>query len=322
MSRAVSVHPAAPHLKEYLQALAQMGPAEERERIHKAVSPAASTGNEDHEELAGFAGFREFRTEIERRLIPLQMGAVRLPFHIKSPMVDARPEGYWVPEGGAKPVGRFSATSITLPPRKVESLTVVTKRLLQTPEGGDVVLRMLGNAVVQTVNGTFASSSAAVAGTSPAGIGAGATGVAETMDVVADLEALVEAADDADVILEEAEWVMSPGRAVGIAGTIGSDTLGLGGGTLFGRPVHVDPRADTVYLTDPSRIGLAVGGITLETSTHASLELRDDPTADATTPTAAETVSLFQSNSIGFLVGIAISWEAIGRAVFALSSES
>ena len=322
MSRAVAVHPAAPHLKQYLRALAQMGPDDERELVFKAASPAASSANPDHEELVAFAGFREFRTEIERRLIPLQMGAVRLPFHIKAPMVDGRPEGYWVPEGGAKPVGRFSATSIALPPRKVEALTVVTKRLLQTPEGGDAVLRMLRNAVVGGVNATFSSSSASVAGTSPAGIGAGATPVPESGEVVPDLEALVGAADDADVTLEEAEWIMSPARAVSIAGTIGSDTLGLGGGTLFGRPVHVDPRAETVYLTDPSRIGLAVGGITLEISTHASLELRDDPTSDATTPAAAETVSLFQTNSIGFLVGIAISWEAIGRAVFALDAES
>jgi hypothetical protein len=310
------------HILDFVRVMGLDRRDAEAERV-KAAVPAAGTSGEDYSDLDGFAGLDELRTAIERRLLPERMGAVRVPFRTAVPFQGDAATGYWVSETGPKPVGRFSATGVALPSRKVEALAAVTKDLLRSPspDADAAILRILRNAVVRRVNATFASSDAAVDGEAPAGIGAGATGAGDPAQIVAGLEAVVEAADTADTDLTAAEWILSPAHAVEIAAAIGTDRLGLRGGELFGAPAHTDPAAETVYLVDPTRLALAVGSVDIEVARHASLEMDDDPQHGGTSPTAANLVSMFQTNSVAFLVGVFVNWEALAGSVFALGVE-
>jgi hypothetical protein len=241
------------HILDYVRVMGLDRRDAEAERV-KAAVPAAGTSGEDYSDLDGFAGLDELRTAIERRLLPERMGAVRVPFRTAVPFQGDAATGYWVSETGPKPVGRFSATGVALPSRKVEALAAVTKDLLRSPspDADAAILRILRNAVVRRVNATFASSDAAVDGEAPAGIGAGATGAGDPAQIVAGLEAVVEAADTADTDLTAAEWVLSPAHAVEIAAAIGTDRLGLRGGELFGAPpIRTRPPKPSTWWTRP-----------------------------------------------------------------------
>jgi len=62
--------------------------------------------------------------------------------------------------------------------------------------------------------------------------------------------------------------------------------------------------ASDVYLADE-------GGITVDMSREASLQMDDTPTDhDATTPKATSLVSLWQTNAVGFMCERTINWKA------------
>jgi hypothetical protein len=84
------------------------------------------------------------------------------------------------------------------------------------------------------------------------------------------------------------------------------------GGTFNGMPVIVSDYipAGTVVLANASDIYLAdEGGIQVDMSREASLEMADNPAHDSTTPTGATSlVSMFQTNSVAFRVERFINW--------------
>src|SRR5690606_29968770 len=61
-------------------------------------------------------------------------------------------------------------------------------------------------------------------------------------------------------------------------------------------------KGDEIFLGDE-------GGIQVKASDQASLVMDDAPSANSTTPTAAQVVSMFQTNSIAFLTERFISWQ-------------
>jgi len=88
--------------------------------------------------------------------------------------------------------------------------------------------------------------------------------------------------------------------------------IGMTGGTFFGLPVIVSQYvpSGTVALVNAGDIYLAdEGGIAVDMSREASLEMADNPSHDSTTPTAAtDLVSLWQTNSVGFRAERTINW--------------
>jgi hypothetical protein len=79
------------------------------------------------------------------------------------------------------------------------------------------------------------------------------------------------------------------------------------GGTIAGIPVHVSDQASTnVLLVDARGIVAASEAITLKSSNAAAIEMLDVPTStiaggSPATPTAANLVSMFQTNSRAIL---------------------
>ena len=93
--------------------------------------------------------------------------------------------------------------------------------------------------------------------------------------------------------------------------------LNMRGGTLFGLPVIVSEYVPTatagavVALVNASDIYLADdGGISIDISTEASLEMDNEPTNDSVTPTETTLVSMFPTNSVAFLAERTINWKA------------
>ncbi|MDV3143285.1 MAG: phage major capsid protein [Sweet potato little leaf phytoplasma] len=97
------------------------------------------------------------------------------------------------------------------------------------------------------------------------------------------------------------------------------------GGTFFGLPVIVSEYVPTAY--DPDGAGAAVAGsvvalvnaqdiyfaddgdVSVDMSREASLEMADNPSHDADTPTGASLVSLWQTNAVGFRAERALNWK-------------
>lgn len=72
--------------------------------------------------------------------------------------------------------------------------------------------------------------------------------------------------------------------------------------------------APDVYLADD-------GGVAVDMSREASLEMQSAPTHDSTTPTAVELVSMFQTNSVAIRAERWINWKRRRDAAVAVISD-
>ena len=100
--------------------------------------------------------------------------------------------------------------------------------------------------------------------------------------------------------------------------------ISMNGGTLFGLPVIVseyvpvvtastDPVDDGAYvvLVNASDIYFADDGdVAVDLSREASLEMADNPAHNSGTPTPAQLVSMFQTNSVAFRAERTLNWMA------------
>jgi len=87
--------------------------------------------------------------------------------------------------------------------------------------------------------------------------------------------------------------------------------LTMTGGTFAGLPVIVSDYASAglVVLVNASDIYITEeGGVQVDLSREASLEMADNPSHNSTTPTAASLVSMFQTNSVAFRAERFINW--------------
>jgi HK97 family phage major capsid protein len=84
----------------------------------------------------------------------------------------------------------------------------------------------------------------------------------------------------------------------------------MNGGTFFGLPVVVSEYVSGyVVLANATDIWMADdGGVAVDMSTEASLQMMDNPTVNSVTPTATDLVSMFQTNSVAFRAERTINW--------------
>ena len=294
----------------------------------KAAIGAPTTGDAGFEDIVGVPDTSPFQVDIARRLVPPAIDAARTRFYVNTPVLsNASSEAAWVPEGQANVVTTFSASYARVEPGKVTATAVVPKEVLEASGAisDQTLIALLRTPIVRKVNATFLSADAAVAGESPAGIvngvaalTAGATYDAATL--TSNLDSVLEAADAAGADLSAAVWVMSPKMAGHYAAGLGLQNLGLRGGELLGAPAFTAPEAGAnVFLIDPTRIALAMGEVEVMVTEQAVVQMDTAPTQDSATPTATELVSLWQTNSVGYLVKLAISWETLAGAAQILS---
>lgn len=299
----------------------------------KAAVSAASTlddpwiGNMINEGGVAFADFVEYlrpRTLLGRISDRLR----RLPFDTPVLVQGSAGSAKWVKEGDAKPLTKWSYTRTKLTPLKVATIAAATKESLKRASAAaDALLRdELARAVASTMDTTFLSDDAAVTDESPAGIFNGVTALTLAGDgtvagIRADIAQMLKELVGDNLSVAGAFWVMPETVAIDlslIVNEVGASAFpGIGptGGTLAGLPVFttqlapVDSNGATVALIKGDEIFLGdEDGIQVSMSDQASLVMDSDPSMDSTTPTPAQLVSLWQTNSVAFLVERFINW--------------
>ncbi|HHZ3100689.1 TPA: phage major capsid protein, partial [Escherichia coli] len=123
-----------------------------------------------------------------------------------------------------------------------------------------------------------------------------------------------------------AVWLMSSTNALALS--MRKNALGqkeypdmtLLGGTFQGLPVIVSQYVgDQLVLVNAPDIYLADdGGVAVDMSREASLEMQSEPTSDSSTPSPVELVSMFQTGSVAIRAERWINWRRRRTAAVAV----
>lgn len=290
----------------------------------KAAVPAASTGAPTWAGnliLDGGAYFADFVEHLRERTVIGQISPRlrRLPFDTQVLVQGSAGSAKWVAEGDAKPLTQWTYTRTKLEPLKVAAIAAATKEMLnRASTAADTLIRdELTRAVGSAIDGTFVSATGAVPGESPAGIrnGVGALtlgGDGTVAGIRCDIAQFLKELVGDNLSVAGAFWVMPETTAIDLSmatnevGNAAFPGVTPTGGTLAGLPVFTSQYvpAGVVMLIKGDEIFLGdEGGVQVSISDQASLQMDDTPTQSSIgTPTATSVVSLWQTNSVGFLV--------------------
>lgn len=306
--------------------------------IEKAEVPAGATvsGNWAEnlvgDETSAFADFVEY---LRPQTILGKFGsngvpALRqIPFRVPLISQTEGGDGYWVGEGKAKPLTKFNFSRTTLTPLKCANIVVLTDEVIRdsSPSAEVIVRDQLAAALTARMDIDFLlTSNSGSAGVKPASITNGAdsiaaSGTGDADDVRLDIRSLIQKYINANNPPSSGVLIMQSGTALAISMMVNAlgqtefNGISMNGGTLLGIPVitseHVE--AGVVVMVNATDIYLAdEGGIRLDMSREASVEMLDSSlTGDSigvVPGTAASTVSLWQTNSVGFLAERTINW--------------
>jgi HK97 family phage major capsid protein len=285
------------------------------------TSTATYGGNLILDAGAAFADFAEYLRP--RSILGQISSRLRsLPFDTPVLVQGSGATAKWVGEGKAKPLTATSWTKTKLTPLKVAAIAAATKeQLARASIAADMLLRdELARAVGAAIDTTFVSDDAAVSAESPAGIRNGVSALTLTGDgtvsgVRCDIAQYMTELVGDNLSVSGAFWIMPETVAIHLslqANEVGAPAFpGVTptGGTLAGLPVFtsqyvpVDTNGSVVMLVKGDEIFLGdEGGVQVSISDQASLQMDDAPSQNSTSPTASTMVSLWQTNSVGFLV--------------------
>lgn len=248
-------------------------------------------------------------------------------------------QAYWVGEGKPKPLTALDFSRTTLDELKVATISVVTEELLRkSSPSADTILRdALASAVAERIDIDFIDpDKAASAGVSPASVTNGvsaihASGTGGADDIRKDVRALMATYIAANNPPTSGVWIMSSTTALATSmmqnalGQTEFPGLSMNGGTFMGMPVIVSEyfapvsaggfvalvNAKDIYFADE-------GGVQIDVSREASLQMLDNPTNDTVTPTATAMVSMWQTNSVAFRAERFLNWSKRRASAVAL----
>jgi len=255
----------------------------------------------------------------------------RVPFNIKVPAQTSGGAAAWVGEGRPKPVTSFSFEQYTLRFNKVASIAVISQELVRhsSPSAELMVRNALGEAVIARLDSDIVNPSITeTTDVRPPSLNNGAqTYVSLGIDadaVRADIKRLVSFFITNNIPTTSLVLVMRQAQALSLSlmrtnlGVKEFPDMTMNGGMLEGIPVIASqyvPQgvvtavcADEVYLADD-------GGVSIEMSTEASLQMDTAPTnaitdgASPPAPVATAMVSMFQTNSLAILAERIITWK-------------
>lgn len=267
-------------------------------------------------------------------------GLRHVPFNVKMPSQTSGSTVGWVGEGKPKPVSKLAFDTVTLGFNKAAGIVVLTDELVRfsNPSAEAIVRSDLIAQMTQFLDHDFVDPSKAVAAnTSPASVTNGVTPVTASGttadDLRADVKSLFGNFISNNLSPAGAYWIMRPTVALSIGlmtNSLGQPEfpgIGMNGGTFFGLPVIVSENVpanpgsgspltgtgDRLILVKASEILLADdGGVTLDVSREASLQMDGAPTDGA-----QSLVSLWQNNMVAIRAEREINWarrraEAVG----------
>jgi HK97 family phage major capsid protein len=309
-------------------------------KLHHVLKAAVGAGTTTDPAWAGsLVEYQEYANDFVEFLRPQTIigrfgqGSIpslrQVPFNIRIPAQTSGGSANWVGQGKAKPLTKFDFESITFGFSKVAAIAVLTDELIRfsNPAADALVRNALAEAVIARLDTDFINpAKAEVANVSPASITNGITGIPSTGDPDADAEAAFAQFVVANLQPTGGVWIMSSTNALALS--MKKNALGqkmypemtLLGGTFQGLPAIVSQYAGTnltllnapdIYLADD-------GGVAVDMSREASLEMESDPTGDSVTPTGTEMVSMFQTNSVAIRAERWINWKRRRTAAVAV----
>lgn len=297
--------------------------------IVKAAVAAMTTGNTDAliGNEGGFADFVEFlrpMTVLGRFGTGNIPGLTRIPFRVPLISETSESDAQWVGEGKAKPLTRMGVGRTELAPLKIATIAVQTMELIRdsSPSSDILIRNSLAKAIAKRSDLSFIDpTNAPSAGVRPGSILNGVAAISNSTATGADgvredVQSLIGAFVAANNALQSGVWVMSATYALRLMmmlnplGQREFPGITMQGGTFFELPVVVSNYlTDYVALVNAEDIWVAdEGGVDIAMSTEASLEMDSAPAHNSDTPTPAELVSMFQTNSVAFRAERTINW--------------
>jgi HK97 family phage major capsid protein len=285
--------------------------------VLKAAVPAMGTAaGASGAELVAWEGAAAeyFALVRERTLLGRMAGIRRVPLRTRMVTQATGTTASWVGEGKAVPVSSGSYLEDNMAPLKVCALSVITEELAESsdPAAEAVVREDLLVAMAAAIDLTFIDpANAGTAGVKPASITNGATSSAsagiDSDAIWTDLEALIS---NFEGELERAYFVASPLTLSRIALRLELSKLGARGGAILGIPALPSKAAEgSLILIDPATIIMGASEVDVRVSTQATIEMQTAPTANSLTGSGTTAVNLWQTNSVGIMVGQGLNFE-------------
>lgn len=309
-------------------------------RLHTVLKAAVAAGTTTDATWAGaLVDYQHFAGDFVEYLRPMTIlgkfgqggiPALRaVPFNIQVPTQTSGGTGYWVGQGAPKPLTKFDFDNITMRWAKVANIAVLTDELVRfSNPAADVLVRNgLAEALQARLDTDFVDpTKAAVTDVSPASITNGLTPISSTGNdadaIRADVAAVMAPFIAANITPSNGVWIMAATTALRLSlmrnglGQKEFPDLTMLGGTFEGLPVIVSQYVHNsvsggamVVLVNASDIYLADdGGVMIDASREASLQMLDNPTNNSSDGTATTMVSMFQTNSIAIRAERVINW--------------
>jgi HK97 family phage major capsid protein len=277
-----------------------------------------------------------------RTIIGRIQGFTQVPFNVRWGTQTSGSTGYWVGQAKPIPVSKLGTGADTLGIAKAAGMVVLDKELIMSssPSAEVLVRNDLAKAIQQFLDVNFiAPDYAAVANVNPASITNGVNPTAATGTAAAnlrtDVQTLFSNWDSNNLSSNGAVWVMAPATARAISLMLNAlgqpvfPTMTPDGGTFMGYPAVVSlssmqvgspvaGEGNLLVLICAPEIAMAdEGGVTIDASAEAAIEMLDNPTnTGAGATTATSMVSMFQTDSVALRAIRHINWKK--RRTFAV----
>lgn len=299
--------------------------------LRAAVAAGSTTDTNFAESLVELNNMTGEFIEVLRakEIIGRLSGLDRIPFNVKVPRGTTDPTAYWVGEGDVKPLSRPAFDYIELTFAKVAGIVPMTQELMRfsNPSAEAKVRDGLVSALAYLTDRDFLDpTKTAVTGVSPASVTNGVTGIAATgttADALRDdlgsmLSEFAEANEDPSGV----SLIMTPQQALKIGlmrNSLGQKEfpdISMMGGFLEGFPVVTSTNIAAtggsptdgypIVAVNAPNVYLAEGGLEVDVSTEASLQMNDSPDSPETASTVL--VSLWQRNLVAIKCERYIKW--------------
>jgi HK97 family phage major capsid protein/HK97 family phage prohead protease len=258
-------------------------------------------------------------------------GLNMVPFNISVPRGLTDPTAYWVGQGDVKPVSSATFDSVTLTFHKLAAIVAITEELARfsNPSAEATLRRMLiGSIVYRMDRDLLDPTKAETTGVSPASLTNGVTPITAsgtTADAFrSDFGDLLATYLGLNMSISGLVVVMTSAQALRLSlmrNTLGQEEfpgINAMGGTISGIPVITSENLvatggsptdgyPIVAINAPDVLVADDGGISIDISREASLQMNDAPDSPETTSTIL--VSLWQRNYIGIKAERFVTWK-------------
>lgn len=253
-------------------------------------------------------------TGVRRDSVLGRLGAREVPFAAHVPASTSIGTFAWASPTTPKPVTKINWASLYFPAGTLAGIVVLTAELvkLQSPGSTRAMQAALTGGITAWQDRYFLDPQyGVIADVRPKAITNGITPIAGSANFNADVAALLAAHFAAWPESQRPTLIMTPGSVSRLAPN--HPTLTVAGGTAFGVPVVPSPAAGAqVIALDAAALAFADGGLQIDVSTEATVEMSDTPSAPG--PTIVHT-SFWQLDLAGYRVERMLWYEALPNSV-------